>query len=55
MTQNQTAIDAFPLRTKQFSQDIQDNHTDFLLCAYSDYIMVTVTQTESLGTIMQSR
>ena len=55
MTHNQAAVDAFPLSTKQFSQDVQDNHTDFLLCAYSDHIMITVTQTESFGTIMQSR
>lgn len=55
MTHNAPANDAFPVRTRQFSQDIQDNHTDFLLCAYSDHMMIMVTQTESLGTIMQAR
>lgn len=55
MTHLPTAADAFPVRTKQFSQEIQDNHTDFLLCAYADQVMITVTQTDNLGTIMQSR
>lgn len=55
MAQLRIAADAFPVRTKQFSQEIQDNHTDFLLCAYADQVMITVTQTDNLGTIMQSR
>ncbi|KAL0034740.1 hypothetical protein WJX77_005018 [Trebouxia sp. C0004] len=55
MTHNSTSHTAFPLRTQQFTCDIDDSFTDFLLCAYADCVMVTVTQTETLGTIFQSR
>ncbi len=55
MTHNSTGHTAFPVRTQQFTCDIDDSFTDFLLCAYADCVMVTVTQTETLGTIFQSR
>lgn len=45
----------FPVKTQQLCCEIDDIDTDILLCAYSDYVMVTVTQIESLGTIFQSR
>lgn len=55
MTHNSTVNTAFPLRTQHFTCDVDDSFTDFLLCAYTDFVMITVTQTESLGTIFQSR
>lgn len=55
MTFDRVAEVPFPVSTKQFSHDIEDKHTDFLLCGYVDHLMITVTQTDSLGTILQSR
>lgn len=55
MTQNFSQGGAFPVRSKQLNIEIEDIDTDILLCAYSDYVMVAVTHTESLGTIYQSR
>ena len=45
----------FPVKTQHFGSEIDDSFTDFLLCAYADYIMITVTQTESMGTIFQCK
>lgn len=55
MTHSANGDADFPVRSQQFSCDIEDSFTDFLLCAYADCVMITVTQTESLGTIFQSR
>lgn len=46
---------SFPVRIQQLNVEIGDIDTDILLCGYSDYVMVTVTQTESFGTIFQTR
>ena len=55
MTHNVSQEASFPVRIQQLNVEIEDVDTDFLLCGYSDYVMVTVTQTESFGTIFQTR
>ena len=55
MTQNLNGNTAFPVRTEHFCCNSDGSSTDYLLCAYADCIMITVTQTESLGTVFQSR
>ena len=55
MTHNGNIQESFPLRTQQLNIEIEDVDTDVFLCAYSDYVMVTVTQTESFGTVFQSK
>lgn len=55
MTHSLNGSTAFPVRTDHFCCDSDDISTDYLLCAYADCVMVTVTQTESFGTVFQSR
>ena len=55
MTHNDRQEASFPVRIQQLNIEIEDIDTDILLCGYSDYVMVTVTQTESFGTIFQTR
>lgn len=55
MTQISGQGGSFPLRSQQLAVEIEDIDTDILLCGYSDFVMVAVTQTESLGTIYQAR
>ena len=55
MTHSANQQDSFPLRTQQLNSEIDDIDTDIVLCAYSDYVLVTVTQTETFGTVFQSK
>lgn len=55
MTHHVSQEASFPVRIQQLSVEIEDIDTDILLCGYSDYVLVTVTQTESFGTIFQTR
>lgn len=55
MTQNYSQGGSFPVRSHQLNVEIDDIDTDILLCAYSDYVMVAVTQTAGLGTVYQTR
>eukprot|EP00951_Prasinocladus_malaysianus_P046744 scaffold647909_cov47-Prasinocladus_malaysianus.AAC.1 len=44
-----------PLVTKQFRSDVEGTETDFLLALYDDHIMITVSQLDTFGTILQAR
>ena len=55
MTHHVSEETSFPVKIQQLSVEIEDVDTDVLLCGYSDYVLVTVTQTDSFGTIFQCR
>ena len=55
MTHNFSQEASFPVKIQQLNVEIEDIDTDFLLCGYSDYVMVTITQTASFGTIFQTK
>lgn len=44
-----------PVVTKQFAAEIEGSNMDFLIAIYQDQIMITATQLDMLGTILQCR
>lgn len=55
MTHHVSEEASFPVKIQQLNVEIEDTDTDVMLCGYSDYVLVTVTQTDSFGTIFQCR
>ncbi|CAI5487750.1 unnamed protein product, partial [Closterium sp. Naga37s-1] len=45
----------FPVRSKQFSADIEGTATTFLCLSYDDRLMVVVTQIGTLGSMLYAR
>ncbi len=49
-----TGIQKFPVTTKQVACKIDGIHTEIVLSAYSDYIMIVITQNNKLGTLVRN-
>lgn len=46
--------EGFPVATQQFSADISGQPTEFLFSAYSDRLLLIITQVGTLGTIVRA-
>jgi hypothetical protein len=44
-----------PVAVEQFQAEINGTQTDFVLAAYEDQIMVTVSQLDTFGTMLQAK
>jgi len=48
-------MSGFPVRTKQVAADIDGVHTEFVLMAYENRIVIFVTQIGRVGTVLEAK
>jgi hypothetical protein len=48
-------VEGFPVGTRQATLVLQDTPTEVVRCDYSDAVLLFVTQTGSVGTVVQAR
>ena len=46
---------AFPLRQNTFEETIGSQETSFLITTFTDYVLVIVSQTGTIGTVLRAR
>lgn len=51
---SQAAAQQLPMRSETFTAEVGGRSADFLLTAYTDRLMVVVTQTGTLGTMLHA-